>query len=50
MFPLAIQVTHIIGIIIAAVIIFGITIYFITDKYKNKKFIEDIEKRKEAQD
>ncbi|MGI6378356.1 MAG: uL15 family ribosomal protein [Bacilli bacterium] len=50
MFPfLAIQVTHIIGIIIAAVIIFGITIYFITDKYKNKKFIEDIEKRKEAQ-
>ena len=42
----ALEPVHILGIVIVAVIIVGIVAYFIVDHFKNKKFIEDVEKRK----
>ena len=44
---LALEPIHIIGIVIVALIIIGIIAYLIVEHIKNKRFIEEIERRKE---
>lgn len=47
---LALEPVHILGIVIVAVIILGIVAYFIVNRFKDKKFIENIEKQKEERE